>query len=113
MYSIQANASGTRKIEVTEENLKTIKKYSLFMQIADSTGNISVETLDKLRFTVRSLIATCEEDSKALLELCLVLYDDNMKPLGLGNLIEQYKAWEAEQPAEPEASEESCNCCNE
>ena len=71
MYTIQANASGTRTIEITEENLQTIKKYSLFMQMFDSTGNISVETLDKLRFTVRSLIATCEEDSKALLELCL------------------------------------------
>jgi hypothetical protein len=99
MYTIQANASGTRTIEVTESNLQTIKKYSLFMQIADSTGNIRVETLDKLRFTVRSLIASCEEDSKALLELCLVLYDDNMKPLGLGNLIECYNKWEEEQAA--------------
>ena len=99
MYTIQANASGTRTIEVTESNLQTIKKYSLLMQIADSTGNISVETLDKLRFTVRSLIASCEEDSKALLELCLVLYDDNMKPLGLGNLIECYNKWEEEQAA--------------
>ena len=90
MYTIQANASGTRTIEVTESNLQTIKKYSLLMQIADSTGNISVEALDKLRFTVRSLIASQEEDSKALLELCLVLYNDNMKPLGLGNLIECY-----------------------
>ncbi len=109
MYSIQANASGTRTIEVTESNLMTIKKYSLFMQIADSTGNISVETLDKLRFTVRSLIATCEEDSKALLELCLVLYDDNMKPLGLSNLIQQYKAWEAEQPGESGDSDDISN----
>ena len=94
MYTIQANASGTRTIEVTESNLQTIKKYSLLMQIADSTGNISVEALDKLRFTVRSLIASQEDDSKALLELCLVLYNDNMKPLGLGNLIECYNNWE-------------------
>ena len=103
MYTIQANASGTRTIEVTESNLQTLQTYSLFMQIADSTGTIRVETLDKLRFTVRSLIATCEEDSKALLELCLVLYNDNMKPLGLSNLIECYRQWEAEQPAEAEA----------
>lgn len=107
MYTIQANASGTRTIEVTESNLQTIKKYSLLMQIADSTGNISVEALDKLRFTVRSLIASQEEDSKALLELCLVLYNDNMKPLGLGNLIECYNNWERANatPAEEHTEE--------
>lgn len=94
MYTIKANASGTRTIKITESNLQTVKKYSLFMQIAGSTGDISVETLDKLRFTVRSLIASCEDDSKDLLELCLVLYDENMKPLGLSNFIECYKQWE-------------------
>ena len=102
MYTINANASGTRTIEITESNLQIIKKYSLLMQIADSTGNISVDTLDKLRFTVRSLIASQEEDSKELLQLCLVLYNDNMKPLGLANLIECYNQWEASLAAETE-----------
>lgn len=105
MYTINANASGTRTIEITESNLQTIKKYSLFMQIADSTGNISVETLDKLRFTVRSLIASQEEDSKELLQLCLVLYNDNMKPLGLINLIECYNKWEASVATEETPNE--------
>lgn len=105
MYTINANASGTRTIEITESNLQIIKKYSLFMQIADSTGNISVETLDKLRFTVRSLIASQEEDSKELLELCLVLYNDNMKPLGLINLIECYNNWEASTATEETPNE--------
>ena len=105
MYTINANASGTRTIEITESNLQIIKKYSLFMQIADSTGNISVETLDKLRFTVRPLIASQEEDSKELLELCLVLYNDNMKPLGLINLIQCYNNWEASATAEETPNE--------
>ena len=105
MYTINANASGTRTIEITESNLQIIKKYSLFMQIADSTGNISVETLDKLRFTVRSLIASQEEDSKELLQLCLVLYNDNMKPLGLINLIECYNNWEASTATEETPNE--------
>lgn len=105
MYTINANASGTRTIEITESNLQIIKKYSLFMQIADSTGNISVETLDKLRFTVRSLIASQEEDSKELLQLCLVLYNDNMKPLGLINLIECYNNWEASAATEETPNE--------
>lgn len=96
MYTIQANASGTRTLEVTEKYLETIKKYSLLTQIADSTGNVSEETLDKVRFTLRSLIGSAEEkeDAKALLELCFLFYNDNMKPLGLNNLIELYNNWE-------------------
>ena len=30
MYTIQANPSGTRTMEVSEENLRTIEKYALF-----------------------------------------------------------------------------------
>lgn len=97
MYTIQANASGTRTLEVTEKYLETIRKYSLLTQIADSTGNVSEETLDKVRFTLRSLVGSAEEkeDAKELLELCFLFYNDNMKPLGLNNLIELYKKWEA------------------
>lgn len=97
MYTIQANASGTRTLEVTEKYLETIRKYSLLTQIADSTGNVSEETLDKVRFTLRSLVGSAEEkeDAKELLELRFLFYNDNMKPLGLSNLIELYKKWEA------------------
>ena len=31
MYTIQANPSGTRSIEVSYENLRTIEKYALFL----------------------------------------------------------------------------------
>ena len=51
---INANASGTRTIEITEEQLKTIRKYSLFERIANSLGVVDENSLDKLRFTVRS-----------------------------------------------------------
>ena len=30
MYTIQTNASGTRSMEISEENLQTIEKYALF-----------------------------------------------------------------------------------
>lgn len=92
---IDANATGTRTIEVTEEQMQTIRKYMLFERIADSMGIVDESALEKLRCTVRSLIASQEEDSKALLKLCLVLYDDNMKSLGLKNLISCYKQWES------------------
>ena len=38
MYTIQANPSGTRSLEVSEENLATIEKYGLFRHLIDSNG---------------------------------------------------------------------------
>ena len=35
MYTIQANPSGTRSIEVSNENLRTIEKYALFRHLID------------------------------------------------------------------------------
>lgn len=94
MYTIQANASGTRTIEVSEANLETIYKYSLFQQLIDSTGIIDEAVLDKLRLNVRSLIAAQESDSKDLLDLCIdVIYHNNMKAYGLTQLIMLYIKW--------------------
>ena len=93
---INANASGTRTIEVTEEQLQIIRKYSLLDRIANSTGVIDEESLNKLRLTVRSLIAS-QSDCKDLLDLCVdVIFHDNMKALGLSALIELYHDWSAE-----------------
>ncbi len=90
---INANASGTRTIEVTEEQLLLIKKYSLLDRITNSLGIVNEESLAKLRLTVRSLIASQEMNAKELLELCPVLYDENMKALGLTNLMTCYNNW--------------------
>ena len=38
MYKIQANASGTREIEVSAEHLLTIDRHSLFRNLVDSNG---------------------------------------------------------------------------
>ena len=48
MYTIQANPSGTRSIEVSNENLRTIEKYALFRHLIDSTGIVDEAVLDKL-----------------------------------------------------------------
>ena len=90
-----ANASGTRTIEVTEEQLLIIKKYSLLDRIANSTGVIDEESLNKLRLTVRSLIASQTMASKELLDICPILYHEDMKALGLKNLIKCYTEWMA------------------
>ena len=105
MYTIQANPSGTRTMEVSEENLKTIEKYALFRHLIDSNGIVDEAVLDKLKLNVRSLIASQEEDSKDLLDLCIdVIYHNNMKAFGLQQLIKLYLAWFNSQEAEEEES---------
>ena len=94
MYTIQTNASGTRSIDVSEENLETIRKYALFQQLIDSTGIIYEAVLDKLKLNIRSLIASQEADCKDLLDLCIdVIYHNNMKAFGLTQLILLYIKW--------------------
>ena len=90
---INANTSGTRTIEVSETQLRIIQKYSLLDRIANSTGVIDEESLNKLRLTVRSLIASQTMASKELLDICPILYHEDMKALGLKNLIKCYSEW--------------------
>ena len=104
LYSIhQANPSGTRSIEVSNENLRTIEKYALFRHLIDSTGIVDEAVLDKLKLNIRSLIASQEEDSKDLLDLCIdVIYHNNMKAFGLQQLIKLYLTWLSNTEAEEE-----------
>ena len=48
MYTIQANQSGTRTLEISEEHLQTIEKYALFQHLIDSNGIVDESVLDKL-----------------------------------------------------------------
>lgn len=103
MYTIQTNTSGTRSIDVSEENLETIRKYALFQQLIDSTGIIDEPVLDKLKLNIRSLIASQEADCKDLLDLCIdVIYHNNMKAFGLTQLILLYIKWIKEKEATEE-----------
>ena len=111
MYKIQANASGTRSVEISENHLETIRKYSLLDGLVDSNGFVDEPVLDKLKFHVRSLLENAVENDKNLLDLCLdVIYNNNMKALGLQNLIALYREWakaHTEQNAEEEAPAEN------
>lgn len=94
MYTIQANSSGTRSIEVSEENLRTIEKYSLFQHLIDSNGIVDEEVLEKLKLNIRSLIVAKDSDTKDLLDLCIdVIYHNNMKAFALHQLILLYIKW--------------------
>ncbi len=99
MYDIQLNESGTRHLDITDENLQTIRKYALFDGLVDSTGYVNEAVLDKLRLNIRSLIAHSSADTKDLLDLCIdVIYHEKMKAYGLRNLIHLYGQWNEEHP---------------
>ena len=66
MYTIQANPSGTRNLEISEENLATIEKYGLFRHLIDSNGIVDETVLDKLKLNIRSLIASRMAASRSL-----------------------------------------------
>ena len=94
MYKIQANQSGTRSIEITDQHLETINKYQLMRNLVDSNGIIDEPVLDKLRFNVRSLLESENGNDKNLLDLCLdVIYNSNMKAVGLHNFVLLYAEW--------------------
>lgn len=109
MFKIQANASGTRSIEVSEAHLETIRKYKLLDRLVSSNGIVDEPTLDKLKMNVRSMLESSGVADKALLDLCLdVIYNNNMKALGLQNLTALCRSWEekAEADKEEEKTEE-------
>ncbi len=100
---IQANHSGTRSIEVSENHLRTIDKYSLLRNLIDSNGIIDEAVLDKLKFNIRGLLESEGGNDKSLLDLCLdVIYNSNMKAFGLHQLVLLYIEWKNRQEPEEE-----------
>ena len=109
---ITANASGTRSIEISEKHLVTIRKYSLLDGLVDSNGIIDESVLDKLKLNVRSLLESPTVKDNDLLDLCLdVIYNQNMKAIGLQNLVSLYKEWL--KTAEPASEAEETTDDNE
>ena len=98
MCKIQANQSGTRSIEISDLHLATIDKYQLMRNLVDSNGIIDETVLAKLKFNVRSLLVSETGNDKNLLDLCLdVIYNTNMKAIGLHNLVLLYAEWKNKQ----------------
>ena len=98
MYKILAKQSGTRSIEISDLHLATIDKYQLMRNLVDSNGIIDETVLDKLKFNVRSLLESETGNDKNLLDLCLdVIYNANMKAIGLHNLVLLYAEWKNKQ----------------
>lgn len=62
MYIIQANKSGSRSIEITDSQLLTLFRYNLLQGFPGSHGVVDESDLEKLRYTVRSLIVSQDDD---------------------------------------------------
>lgn len=107
MTKIQANQSGTRTIEITEEHLMTIDKYQLLRDLIDSNGYIDELVLEKLKLNVRSLLETEPGNDKSLLDLCLdVIYHTNMKAFGLQRLVQLFIEWKKQNGLQPAEEQE-------
>lgn len=103
MYDIQLNKSGSRHLEISDRNLETIRKYNLLQGLLNSTGYVTEDELDRLKFHIRGLISTGGADMKDLLDLCFdVVYHEKMKAFGLKELVALYQNW---LPAHPVQSE--------
>lgn len=106
MYDIQLNESGTRHLQLTEENLRTIRKYKLLEGLVGSAGFVTETELNKLRMNVRALIASSTENTKDLLDLCIdVIYHDKMKAYGLKQLMVAYQDFLSRQEENPTSEE--------
>ena len=94
-------------MEISDVNLLTIEKYSLFQHLIDSNGIVDETVLDKLKLNIRSLIASDEQNCKDLLDLCIdVIYHNNMKAFGLHQLILLYIKWQKEKEEGENTTEE-------
>ena len=79
---------------MSDLHLETIDKYQLLRNLVDSNGIIDEGVLEKLKLNVRALLEADNCQDKALLDLCLdVIYNSNMKALGLHNLVLLYVDW--------------------
>ena len=83
-------------MQITDSQLLTIFRYNLFLGLPGSHGVVDESDLDKLRYTVRSLIVSQSDDNdtRELLDLFAdVLCHPNMKAFGLNELIRLYSTW--------------------
>ncbi len=107
MYKIQANQSGTRSIEVSDQHLRDYRKVSVTSQPRRQQRHYrrgsARQTETQCAFTPRS----SDIKDKELLDLCLdVIYNQNMKALGLHNLVLLYVDWKDKKQAEAAADAE-------
>ncbi len=96
---IICNMKATRTMAISEENLQTIEKYSLFDNLLDSNGIVDADTLERLQLNVRALLERTGGAPELVTLAHDVVFHENMKALGLHQLILLYLEWEKEKIA--------------
>ena len=84
---------------ISEENLETIEKYALFSDLLDSNGIVDAGTLEKLQLNVRALLEHTNGAPELVTLAHDVVFHENMKALGLHQLILLYLEWEKQKIA--------------
>ena len=90
---------GSRTMAISEEYLETIEKYALFSDLLDSNGIVDAGTLEKLQLNVRALLEHTNGAPELVTLAHDVVFHENMKALGLHQLILLYLEWEKEKIA--------------
>lgn len=84
---------------IADEHLETIEKYSLFANLLDSNGIVDDVILEKLQLNVRALLESTDCNAELINLAKDVIFHENMKALGLHQLILLYLDWEKDKIA--------------
>lgn len=90
---------GSRTMAIADEHLETIEKYSLFVNLLDSNGIVDEMILEKLQLNVRALLEGTNGAAELITLAQDVIFHENMKALGLHQLILLFLDWQKDKIA--------------
>lgn len=90
---------GSRTMAISDEHLATMEKYSLLANLLDSNGIVNELVLEKLQMNVRALLEQTNGAPELISLAQDVIFHENMKVLGLHQLILLYLDWEKDKIA--------------
>lgn len=99
MYRIICNMKGSRSMNISNEHLETIEKYFLFANLLDSNGIVDEIILEKLQLNVRALLERTNGANDLITLAQDVIFHENMKALGLHQLILLFLDWQKDKIA--------------
>jgi hypothetical protein len=90
---------GSRSMNISNEHLETIEKYFLFANLLDSNGIVDEMILEKLQLNVRALLERTNGANDLITLAQDVIFHENMKALGLQQLILLFLDWQKDKIA--------------
>ena len=86
-------------MNISNEHLETIEKYFLFANLLDSNGIVDEMILEKLQLNVRALLERTNGANDLITLAQDVIFHENMKALGLHQLILLFLDWQKDKIA--------------